>query len=323
MTPPPTATVVVTCFNQEQWIEQALDSVARQTQRDIEVIVTDDGSTDGSRARIVQWLSRSDLRGELVASGRNVGLPAMLNRARPRWQGRYIVVLNGDDWMEPDRVASQSAVLDGAPPSVGLVYSDLCVVDVAGRATGDIIPPVSVERREGHVLLHIISQNMIGMGCVMFRRSLLDVIGGWDESLVADDFDFFLRVAAAGFEFRYLPVVAGSCRHYAGSMTGSRGEELVESAFAALRKLLGRDHETDRAILLRMQGQAMAMHALSYERRSTRRHLWFVMRRDPSRRVGRALVENYMRVRPGSLARLVTPARLGGNGRSSDGGEGP
>src|SRR5688500_13631139 len=110
--PGPRATVVVTCFNQEQWIAQALDSVAAQTERDLQLIVTDDGSSDGSRARIDQWLAGHDVRGELVASDRNVGLPAMLNRAMGRFRGRYVVVLNGDDWMEPGRVESQAAALD-------------------------------------------------------------------------------------------------------------------------------------------------------------------------------------------------------------------
>lgn len=298
----PRATVVVTCFNQEQWIEQALDSVAVQTERNLQLIVTDDGSADGSRARIEQWLSKHDLLGELVASDHNIGLPAMLNRAMPSFRGRYVVVLNGDDWMEPDRVASQAAALDGAPGRVGLVYSDLRVVDAGGAATGEIFPAPSIERRQGRVLLHIISEPMIGMPSLMFRRSVLDVIGAWDESLVADDFDFLLRVAAADFEFVYRSGVVGNYRQYADSMTGTRGAVLAEGRIVALRKLLGRDPETDRAILTRMHGLAVALHSSSYDPGATRRHLWFVMRREPSRRIARALVENYVRLRPGALS---------------------
>src|SRR5581483_5532121 len=238
--PAPRATVVVTCFNQEQWIEQALDSVAAQTEPDLQLIVTDDGSRDGSRARIDHWVANHDLPAEVVASERNVGLPAMLNRAMRRFRGRYVVVLNGDDWMEPDRVASQAAALDHAPETVGLVYSDLRVVDAGGAATGEVLPRPTVERRQGNVLLHIISEPMIGMPSVMFRRSVLDTIGSWDESLVADDYDFLLRVAASSFEFLYLPRVTANYRSYGDSMTGSRGPVLAEGRILALYKLLGR-----------------------------------------------------------------------------------
>jgi glycosyltransferase involved in cell wall biosynthesis len=300
--PEPRATVLVTCFNQERWIEQALDSVAAQTERNLQLIVTEDGSADGSRARIEQWLSRHDLVGELVASRRNIGLPAILNQAMPRIRGRYVAVLNGDDWMQPERVALQAAALDDAPERVGLVYSDLRVVDASGAASGEIFPPPSVERREGHVLLHIVSKPMIGMPSVMFRRSVLDVIGQWDESLVADDFDFLLRVAAADFEFAYLPEVLVNYRWYDESMTGSRKGALTEGRILALSKLLGRDPETDRAILARVSEQAVALHACAYDRQATRRYLWSVMRRLPSKRVARVLVENYLRLRPGALA---------------------
>jgi glycosyltransferase involved in cell wall biosynthesis len=298
--PEPRATVVVTCFNQAQWIGQALDSVASQTERDLQLVVTDDGSTDGSRARIDAWLAGHDLRGEVVASDRNVGLPAMLNRAMPRFRGRYVVVLNGDDWMEPDRVASQAAALDGASDRVGLVYSDLRVVDGGGAATGEILPPPGIERPEGHVLLPMISAPMFGMGVVMFRRSVLDTIGPWDESLVADDYDFFLRVAAT-FEFVYLPGVVMSARRHGDSMTASRSAVLAEGRILALYKLFGCDPVTDRAILTRVRELAVALHSFGYDRHPTRRHLWFVLRRRPSRRVARALVENRLRLRPGTL----------------------
>jgi len=118
---------------------------------------------------------------------------------------------------------------------------------------------------------------------------------------VADDYDFLLRVAAANFEFMYLPGVVMSARRYGGSMTGSRGAVLAEGRILALNKLLGRDAVTDRAVLTRVRELAVALHYLGYRPDATRNHLWFVMRRQPSRRVARALVENSLRLRPGAL----------------------
>lgn len=302
-------TVIVTSYNQADLIGQALDSVAAQTERDLQLIVTDDGSTDGSRAAIEAWLARNDFQGTLVAVDQNVGLPAMLNRALPLIQGDLVVVLNGDDWMEPDRLSVQAAALDDAPEEVGLVYSDLREVDADGFPTGDIFPPLTVERREGDVLLHIIQQPMIGMGSVMWRRAVLDQIGRWDESLVADDFDFLLRVAAAGYEFRYVPAIILNYRHVATSLTSARGAELAEGRIVALQKLVGRDGEIDSAILRRVEGLAVALHGMGHDRRATRRHLAFVVRHAPTRASVRALTENLVRAPPGTLSPSRARAR--------------
>lgn len=298
----PRVTVIVTSYNQADLVCQALDSVAAQTERDLQLIVTDDGSADDSRAMIETWLARHDLAGTLIAAHQNVGLPAMLNRAFPTIRGDYVVVLNGDDWMEPDRLEVQADALDSASDEVGLVYSDLRVVDADGIPTGDIFPPPSVQRREGEVLLHIIESPMIGMPSVMFRRAVLDRVGLWDESLVADDFDFLLRVAAAGYEFRYVPEIIVNYRQVDVSLTSARGAELAEGRILALQKVYGRDRETDRAILRRVEGLAIALHGMGYDRRATRRHLQFVLRGLPSRTLIRVTIENRLGMAPRSLS---------------------
>ncbi len=305
----PRATVVVTSYNQEQWIEQALDSVAAQTEQRLQLIVTDDGSRDGSCERISNWIERSDCGGVLVASERNVGLPAVLNLALPLFEGEYVVVLNGDDWMDPERIERQAEFLDRAGADVGVAYCDLRVVDADGTATGETFPPPDVERREGNVLHHLIAHPLIGMPSVMVRREVFDVIGRWDESLVADDFDFLLRVAAAGFEFVYLAESLVNYRQYGSSLTGGRSAELVDSRFLALRKLMGTSHEVDRLILRRMEGLVVALHGAGYDRRRTGAHMRYVLRRAPSRRLARAWAESRLGLRPGYLAGRRTRGR--------------
>jgi len=298
----PLATIVVTFYNQQMWVDQALDSVAAQTAANVQLVITDDGSTDGTRDRVRAWLDAHRMTADLVFPDHNLGLPAILNRALPLIRGRFVAVLNGDDWLEPTRTADQVAALEAAQPEIGLVYSDLRVVDIDGVPTGEVFPPPSIPRDEGDVFVRLVSAPMIGMPCVMVRREVLDAIGPWDESLLADDFDFLLRVAAAGFHFRYLPVIILNYRQYGSSMTGAGGGRLAEARFRSLRKFLGRFPEADVAILTRMVGMVMSLHASGYDRGTTRRHLWFVLRRQPSLRVARAFTENVLHVRPGHLA---------------------
>jgi hypothetical protein len=213
--------------------------------------------------------------------------------------------------MEPDRVRRQADALDASPPSVGVVYSDLRVVDENGATRTDADLSFAVDRPEGDVLHRLIGDPFIGMPVVMFRRDVLDVIGPWDESLIADDYDFLLRAAAAGFEFRYVPGVLTNYRWYPSNMTRTRQAALVEGRIAAIRKLLERDPDTDRVVYGRLQGLARAMHTAGLERRATRRYLREALVHTPSPGLARALVENHLHLPPGALALHRVRSRRG------------
>jgi glycosyltransferase involved in cell wall biosynthesis len=300
----PCVSVIVTSYNQEQWLIQALDSVAAQTHRPLQLIVTDDGSSDSSVETIRSWLESSDLDRQLIASPRNMGLPAMLNQTIPHLAGEFVVVLNGDDWLDPDRIERQSAALQAADDRVGLVYCDMRVVDEAGTPTGDIYPPPEVQRVSGDALAAIIAGPLTGMPAVMFRRHLLDVIGPWDETLVADDFDFLLRAAASGHEFLHLPDALVNYRQSDNTLTKGRMNELAAGRFDALQRHLGATSgDIDDAIYTRLAGLACALHANGYDRRETNRRLRFVLRHAPSRRLVRAALEGHLGLRPRALAR--------------------
>lgn len=302
----------MTCFNQAAWIEQALDSVVAQTEQSVQLIVTDDWSTDTSRTTIEQWLRcHPDIDAELVYSDRNIGLAAILNRAVPLIRGRYLVILNADDWFVPERLEVQARTLDTADPAVGVVYSDIRVVDEAGAPTGEYHPHPGWPRPEGNVLLNIITQPTMSSPMIMFRRTVLDKIGEWDEALVQDDYDFMLRVAAAGVEFAYLPHVVLNYRWHGSNLTSSRHAIIVEGRVASLRKLLGRDPDTDRLVHRRLQELVHELHVIGYDRQVTRRHLFFLLRQAPTPQTARELTENLLRLSPGTLSptrhRLLSP----------------
>ena len=150
--------------------------------------------------------------------------------------------------MEPDRLKS-SAALDAEPDEVGLVYSDLRVVDRRRGPTGDIFPPAVGRTARGRspVADHRAPDDR--MPSVMFRRAVLDRVGPWDESLVADDFDFLLRVAAAGFEFRYVPGIILNYRQVGASLTSSRRGASGRGSHPGSAEVDGsRRQSTDRAI---------------------------------------------------------------------------
>lgn len=268
----PCVTVIVTFYNQQQWVESALDSVRAQTADNIQLIITDDGSTDGTAGRIDAWCERFAPEAVVVRPPQNVGLPAVLNLAAASARGEFLMILNGDDQLTPDRVERQAAALMSAPPEVGVVVSDLVCVDEAGNPTGARRPDGSVPVPEGDILRRFIAESVLpGSPGLMVRRSLLETIGPWDEDLAADDFDFVLRLAQVT-HFRYVPFDAAIYRIHGDSLTRKVGL-MADNRATALLRLRGDDREIDALIDRRVGQLASAMHEHDYRRNRTRQLL--------------------------------------------------
>jgi GT2 family glycosyltransferase len=282
--------VIVTCYNQAGIIIEALNSVAVQTEQRFKLIVTDDGSTDDSVDRIGEWLRAYRGDALLVANPTNVGLPATLNRTLAHLTCRYTVVLNGDDTMAPDRLERQLDLFDSLPPEVGIVYSQIRMVDAAGIPTGDRYPKTA-DPPQGDILNELVEGIDLGMPALMVRTAVFDVIGPWDESLIADDYDLILRVARAGFQFVYLPICAVNYRVTESSMTRSRHAALIVDRVKALEKLIGVTDDLDRRINARVEDLISALPMAGGHAPERRSLAWRQLRRRPTKRAARILVE--------------------------------
>jgi glycosyltransferase involved in cell wall biosynthesis len=106
----PLVSVAMAAYNAARFVEQALASLSAQTLDDLEVLVADDGSTDGTAAR-VEEAARRDPRIRLLRLGRNRGQAVALNAAVDQARGRYLALLDADDEATPTRLADQAAAL--------------------------------------------------------------------------------------------------------------------------------------------------------------------------------------------------------------------
>ena len=118
-------------FNRERFVDAAIRSVLEQDFDDFELLLVDDGSTDGTPEILAAWTQR-DPRVVVVTSPTNQGLPGALNLGLAHARGRYVARLDSDDFMMPRRLAAQAAVLD-ARPEVVLVSCAYDIVDMAGN----------------------------------------------------------------------------------------------------------------------------------------------------------------------------------------------
>lgn len=190
----PKVTVLTPVFNRERFVDEAIRSVIDQDFDDFELLLVDDGSTDGTPNVLEAWRQR-DPRVVVVTSPVNQGIPAALNLGLAYARGTYVARLDSDDFMMPRRLAEQAAVLD-ARPEVALVSCAYDIVDVEGRHLrtwrGDEPHEVAA------FLLNFV--NVIGGGGqVMFRLAEVLEEGGYSlEYPASEDYDLWVRLLRRG-----------------------------------------------------------------------------------------------------------------------------
>jgi glycosyltransferase involved in cell wall biosynthesis len=203
-------------------VRAAVKSALEQTYARIELIVFDNGSTDGSRAELESLRDR--YRFTLILQD-NVGLVRALNQALAMAKGKYFAGLATDDVWLADKIARQVAYLE-ANPRVEMIGGQVDCIDADGNPTG---PPL--EPRPGEATF----ADLMSWGCsvygptIMCRISTLREIGGFDESLRIEDYSLALRLTHEKRRVVVLPDVFTLYRRHGSNWTGNSIEsDLVD-----------------------------------------------------------------------------------------------
>jgi glycosyltransferase involved in cell wall biosynthesis len=215
--------VLVTSYNHARYVEEALDSLRRQTSGDFEVIITDDASTDGCAEVIEAWLARTGYPAQFIRNHENRGICANRNTAVARASGSFICSLSGDDCYEPERIERQLEFFLTQPPQVAVVYSDMIIVDSEGKPVGQSFLDSLLEGEpppQGEIFTRILSGNFLPAPAAMVRRSAIDTVGGYDETLSYEDLDMWLRLSFR-YQFAYLPGALVRYRSLSSAMSNN------------------------------------------------------------------------------------------------------
>lgn len=221
----PLVSVVVPIYNAETFIKRTLDSILTQTYTNIEVLVVDDGSLDGT-ADILKSFVQKDSRVKLLQQA-NAGVAAARNLAIEKSSGEYIAPIDADDIWYPQKLEKQVQCLLDADLSVGLVYAWSVNIDEDDVIFG--IPDTEYHRdfysAEGTVYPLLVYTNFIGCASVpLIRRSCFEKVGGYNCKLKADnaqgceDWDIYLRIAEH-YNFRVVQEFLIGYRRVKGSMS--------------------------------------------------------------------------------------------------------
>jgi hypothetical protein len=184
----PRVTVLMPLFNGERHVGAAIESILRQTYRDFELVIVDDGSTDQSR-QIAR--SYQDPRIRILVNDRNIGLAASLNRGLTASHGELIARQDNDDLSDPERLDRQVAMM-AARPELALLGSQADAIGEDGRALKPVDRPID----EISIRWYGLFDNPFVHTSVMFRRALVwdDDIHGYPELAYAEDYALWSSV---------------------------------------------------------------------------------------------------------------------------------
>jgi GT2 family glycosyltransferase len=213
----PTVSVVMSVYNARRYVARAIRSIRRQTLREWELLIFDDGSSDGTRQILGRYASR-DPRIRLLLN-EHMGYVTWLNEGLRQARSAFWARMDADDVALPYRFEKQVTYLRQHPDCVA-VGADAMQVDAAGWPMGRLDVPLAHEQIEasllegrGEALCHPVA---------MFRRDALMAVGGYrKECELAEDVDLYLRLAEVG-RLANLPDVLLRYRRHFTSVTASQ-----------------------------------------------------------------------------------------------------
>jgi glycosyltransferase involved in cell wall biosynthesis len=198
----PKVSIIMSVYNAQTYLEEAISSILNQNYSDFEFLIVDDCSTDDS-LNIIDLFMKTDQRIQLIQNKSNQGLTKNLNILIRKANGKYIARMDADDISHPDRLKKQVEFLDNDPNT-----------DILGTFSqnisekGEIIGIRKVPVTNDEIIKLLPKLNPISHPTVMFRSSSLKEIGGYDERFrTSQDFHLWFKAAGHGLRFYNMPKV--------------------------------------------------------------------------------------------------------------------
>jgi glycosyltransferase involved in cell wall biosynthesis len=276
VTAAPRVSVIVPVYNRATLLPLAVRSVFEQTFADWELIIADDGSTDGTANELARWRDSPRVR---VIDLRHSGNPAVARNVAIRAaRGEFLAFLDSDDLWMPDKLARQLASLR-TRPARRWSYTGFVHVDVDGRPLAD-----GVEKRwapcEGEIFAATVT------GCAPIRtasvamasRELVNSVGGFDEELVSgQDYDLWMRLALRS-EVSLVDAPLTAVRVHRQSHSSSWPPRALEYREISLRKIAGVADDRWQSLIASARRRNSASLAASYLEQGERRKMFASMR---------------------------------------------
>lgn len=192
----PLVTVIVLSYNHSKFVQEAVKSVVEQNYENIEIIAVDDASIDGSGDALNSLGQQFGF--PVFCNQRNVGNCRSFNTALKKARGKYIIDLAADDMLLPERVRRGVEIFKNSAEQVGVHFCDAEIIDENGvflrthyRRDGN--GHLAEKVPQGQIFKDLLARYFICTTSMMIKKTVLDNLGGYDENLSYEDFDFWVR----------------------------------------------------------------------------------------------------------------------------------
>jgi len=238
----PRVSVLMAVYNEEAYLVEAVNSVLKQSFKDYEIVIIDDGSTDVTR-KIAKEFAEKHENIKVLWHDRNKYRAAALNYGLTVARGEFVAFLDGDDIYLKDKLAEQVKFMDDNK-DIGLVYSDMKRLYPNGetedvkslkivRDLREVLKDAQKRDDLGSIkpyqlLLEEREKQLIPGGGVMMRKKIFNVVKYDEDMITAQDYDLWFQVIGAGFKLAHLPRLHYLYRVHSGQIT-KNGELKMES----------------------------------------------------------------------------------------------
>lgn len=257
----PLVTVICVCYNHERFVEEAVRSVVNQTYHNIQIIILDDGSRDGSIEKI-KSIDFADRQVDFLFLDNNIGYCRAFNKTLPLIKGEFFIDFATDDVMMSDRIEKQVSKFQSLDGSFGVVFTDAIYIDDTGfelRHHFEYLIRKGLLKTipQGYIYKDLLTRYFIAAPTMMTRVQVIQDLKGYDENLSYEDFDFWIR-SSIRYQYAFLNEKLTKIRRSRGSMSTHQykpGDKQLHSTYLVCKKaqVLNRDNEEKKALAQRVR----------------------------------------------------------------------
>jgi glycosyltransferase involved in cell wall biosynthesis len=220
-TPAPLVSVAIVTYNQKAFLAECIESILAQDYPNIEIVVADDCSSDGTQEMLQRYSQEWPGMFKLALATVNQGITRNSNAALRACNGKYIAWMGGDDLMLPGKLSKQVGYME-QHPSCTICYHDL---DVFESSTNETLYLFSAKAkpREGGVEVLITNQSFNGACASMVRASKSPARGFNELVPFASDWLYWVEALHQGGTINYIDEVLGRYRRHGGNVTREHG----------------------------------------------------------------------------------------------------
>ncbi len=217
----PLVTVICYTYNRKKYLAEMIESVQKQTFENFELLILDDGSTDGTEELVSKYQDDKRIKYQYQENiGRHLdSFDKLIERSLALTNGKYVVFMGADDIMYPERLAKQVADFE-EEPSLDISFCEAIIINEKGGKVGDGIPPSFYQQiNSDNFLRKLFDLNFIAHPTVMIKRESIHKAGGF-QTPFASDYYFWL-LTAKRFNYNYIPEVLLAYRQHAQGASNS------------------------------------------------------------------------------------------------------